>query len=196
VLDPELKMSEALRASLQEAIAAWDWYRLASLDEPEVEPRRLLILTLALSLEAEARIRLADRLALAGRDRERLLSAPARIAAAAAALEGAELEPHAVYRALGALYGEELLALLAAGNEARRAWVRRWWLDLRPIRLAVRGSDLVARGVPPGPEVGQALAATLDARLDGRLARDGELDYALATVRRLRPAEALGERSR
>ncbi|MGB6641007.1 MAG: hypothetical protein WBG67_09560, partial [Thermoanaerobaculia bacterium] len=57
-------------------------------------------------------------------------------------------------------------------------WVERWLLDLSHIELTIAGRDLLARGAIPGPAIGTALAATLDARLDGAIGADEELSYA------------------
>ena len=64
---------------------------------------------------------------------------------------------------------------LAGGENARR------WLDeLRHVRLEITGDDLLAAGVPQGPEVGERLRRTLDRKLDGEIAgRDAELAAAL-----------------
>jgi len=68
------------------------------------------------------------------------------------------------------------IVALAGGDQARR------WIDeLRHVRPAITGSDLLAAGVPEGPELGRRLAAALDARLDGTaVGRDAELAVALA----------------
>jgi len=65
---------------------------------------------------------------------------------------------------------------LAGGDNARR------WLDeLRHVALEISGADLVAAGVPQGPELGRALARALDAKLDGlATGREAELAAALA----------------
>jgi tRNA nucleotidyltransferase (CCA-adding enzyme) len=58
------------------------------------------------------------------------------------------------------------------------------WLDaLRDVQLEITGHDLVAAGVPEGPEVGRRLARTLQRRLDGDLpaGREAELAAALAS---------------
>jgi tRNA nucleotidyltransferase (CCA-adding enzyme) len=67
---------------------------------------------------------------------------------------------------------------LAAGAEA----VARWWSGDRVREPAVRGADLVRAGVPPGPEIGRALAAVRAAVLDGRV---GGADEQLAMALRL-----------
>lgn len=74
----------------------------------------------------------------------------------------------------------EAVALAAAlgATPAARAWLE----DLRHVRLAIDGRDLLAAGVPEGPEVGRRLARTLARRLDGELVpgRTAELEAALA----------------
>ena len=54
------------------------------------------------------------------------------------------------------------LVALGGGENARR------WIDeLRHLRLAITGADLLAAGVAPGPEVGARLARARDAQLNG-----------------------------
>ncbi|MEA2277480.1 MAG: hypothetical protein QOC78_2440 [Solirubrobacteraceae bacterium] len=64
---------------------------------------------------------------------------------------------------------------LAGGPNARR------WLDeLRHVRLEIDGGDLLAAGIPEGPDLGARLRRTLDRKLDGELAgREQELAAAL-----------------
>jgi tRNA nucleotidyltransferase (CCA-adding enzyme) len=67
---------------------------------------------------------------------------------------------------------------LAGGDNARR-----WIADLRHVRLEIDGHDLLAAGVPEGPEVGRRLQQALDAKLDGGVSgRDAELAAALGTL--------------
>ncbi|MBQ9413403.1 MAG: HD domain-containing protein [Oscillospiraceae bacterium] len=64
---------------------------------------------------------------------------------------------------------------------ARELLAQKACLSLRD--LAVRGGDLIALGVPPGPKVGKALQTLLDAVLDGSVENDRD---ALLTVIRER----------
>jgi len=77
---------------------------------------------------------------------------------------------------------------LAGEDETVRTWVRRELTELRRLRLEVRGADLLERGHVPGPAIGEALRATLDARLDGSIAAEGELDHALEWLSQREPA--------
>jgi tRNA nucleotidyltransferase (CCA-adding enzyme) len=65
---------------------------------------------------------------------------------------------------------------LAGGPNARR------WLDsLRHVRLEITGDDLLAAGVPEGPEIGERLRRAMDRKLDGEVeGREAELAAALA----------------
>ena len=184
MLHPRLTLDRATRLRLQEAAAAHDWYRLAGVASPPLEPWRLMLMAAAAGLTDLERGELADRLALAGEDR-RLVAAPAeRRREAAAQLRRADLRPHQVSRALQPLAGEELLLLMAEEEGQPRVWVRRELTELRPLRLTLRGGDLLDRGFRPGPHIGHALEATREARLDGVLGADGELGYALNLLRR------------
>jgi len=65
---------------------------------------------------------------------------------------------------------------LAGGDNARR------WLDeLRHVALEIDGHDLLAAGIPEGPELGRRLQQALDAKLDDGVAgREAELAAALS----------------
>jgi tRNA nucleotidyltransferase (CCA-adding enzyme) len=190
-LHPALELDDGVRERLRQARAAYDWYRMEGLHHPPVAAWRLLLLALTRDLPEADRAALADRLLLAGEDRRLLLGFPARLGAAARHLRRRNLAPHEAplaltpheaHAALAPLAGEELLLLLAAEDESSRAWVRRDLTSLRGLALTIRGADLVASGVPPGPRIGQALAATRRARLDGRIEAAGELAFALSAL--------------
>jgi tRNA nucleotidyltransferase (CCA-adding enzyme) len=185
VLHPRLDMADPARERLRAARAACDWYQLAGIagnTDPPVRPWRLILMALARDLDAADRERLADRLLLAGEDRRLLTGFAERLAEAREALRGTP-PPHQVTEILEPLSGEELLLLMAEGDDVLRAWVRRDLTELRRLRLAVRGADLIAAGAQQGPEIGRALHATRRARLDGLLSEGDELGYALSILR-------------
>jgi tRNA nucleotidyltransferase (CCA-adding enzyme) len=180
VLQPGLELGEEVRERLRAARAAHDWYELEGLSDPSVRPWRLLLMALALDFEPAELERLTERLMLAGEDRRLLVSFPDRLAHAREALEGPDLLPHRAVEVLEPLCGEELLLLLAVEDEETRAWVRRYMTDLRRFELKIRGADLVAAGVPPGPQIGRLLEATRRARLDGVVGEEKEMELAFA----------------
>jgi len=79
------------------------------------------------------------------------------------------------------LRGAPVEAVALAGAHGAHDAARRWLSELRNVRLAIDGGDLLAAGVPQGPEIGRLLAAALDLRLDGELGpqRDAQLAAAL-----------------
>ncbi len=197
VVDPMFELGGVATERLRNARAAHDWYRLEGIADPPVQAWRLLLMALAGDFAAVDLDRLADRLLLAGEDRALLTEFPGRLAAAREVLLRApEPVPHQAAEALEPLAGEEILLLMAEGttegNEGIRVWVRRYLTDLRRLKLRVRGSDLLAAGTPPGPRIGEALRATLRARLDGWIGEGGELGYALAFLAG-EPAAAMRE---
>ncbi|MGH9367454.1 MAG: CCA tRNA nucleotidyltransferase, partial [Thermoanaerobaculia bacterium] len=75
-----------------------------------------------------------------------------------------------------ALTADERFAVAALGGRLGRA-------SLAAGDVKVRGSDLLAAGVSPGPAIGRALEATRSARLSGRIGQEEELAFALAAAR-------------
>jgi tRNA nucleotidyltransferase (CCA-adding enzyme) len=104
----------------------------------------------------------------AARDPEGLAAAM-RAATAPSAL-------HAVLR------GRTAEAVALAGAHGAEDAARRWLGELRHVRVAISGSDLVAAGIPPGPDVGVRLGRALAAKLDGAApTREAELAVALGS---------------
>lgn len=106
---------------------------------------------------------LLDRLAFAADDRDAIVRAAAQAPELCVAI-GAAGRPSELAAAIGAA-GPEAVALAGALGPASAAV--RWLTELRHVRAAVDGNDLLAAGVPPGPAIGRGLAAALDAALDG-----------------------------
>ena len=75
----------------------------------------------------------------------------------------------------------EGVALAGAVSEPAAAAARRWLGELRHVGLRDRRRDLLAAGVPEGPEIGRRLEAALRLRLDGELPdeREAQLRAAL-----------------
>ncbi len=72
--------------------------------------------------------------------------------------------------------GAPVEAVALAGGENARRWLE----ELRHVRLEIDGHDLLAAGVPEGPEIGARLARALDRKLEGEVSGlDQELAAAL-----------------
>jgi tRNA nucleotidyltransferase (CCA-adding enzyme) len=72
--------------------------------------------------------------------------------------------------------------LVARGLGAE--WLDRYANEWRHVGLEITGDDLLAEGIPEGPDVGRGLEAALSGKLDGEIVgRDEELRIALAAAR-------------
>jgi tRNA nucleotidyltransferase (CCA-adding enzyme) len=152
--------------------------------------RRDLLLMASLLLALAAReenpelelFELLDGLEFTAGERERVMLSAL---AAAPLVEQLALagRPSELHRALRAQPLEAVaLAGALAGPHARAAEMAGEWLGrLRQVRLTITGDDLLAAGVPSGPELGRRLEAALARKLDGELeaGSQAELDAAL-----------------
>lgn len=139
----------------------------------------LLLGSACRSVESAALVAWLDALGFTARERETVVCV-ARAQGVERELAGAgrPSEIAAVTRSV------PLEAVALAGALGAEAQARMWIEDLRHMRLAIDGADLLAAGVPQGEAIGRALAAALSARLDGAAAdRDAQLAAALAAVR-------------
>ncbi|MGB3564247.1 MAG: hypothetical protein WBH85_14990 [Thermoanaerobaculia bacterium] len=177
-LHPRLSFEEEDAGRLAQVVEQVAWLEDRGVELPALALWRLTLMSVAWRLEPAELDKLAARLGLAGDEREVLLGFRQRLAATASDLRGSRVLPHLAARALARLQPEEQVLLAALWGDEAQTWVERWLLDLRHIELTIAGRDLLARGAIPGPAIGTALAATLDARLDGAIGADEELSYA------------------
>jgi tRNA nucleotidyltransferase (CCA-adding enzyme) len=101
--------------------------------------------------------------------------------AVVAAAQAAPLRDGRASELASALARLPVEAVAVAGARGDGAAARRWLDELRHVRLAITGDDLLAAGVPEGPDIGRRLARTLARKLDGELpgGREAELAAAL-----------------
>ncbi len=131
----------------------------------------------------QAMLTLLDHLEFTAGNRDRVLRSalaapplPARLEAAGTpsqlteAIGGAPVEAVALASSLAEL--EERPAAAAAAA--------RWLSDLRHVRLLITGDDLLAAGIPPGPEIGRRLGLALRRKLDGELDGDRAAEMSAA----------------
>ena len=115
---------------------------------------------------------LLDELEFTAGDRQGALTAALGADALLAELERAEL-PSQLAQALAGASVEAIVLAGALGRlrsrERPAEAARRWLAELRHVRLRIDGEDLLAAGIPAGPEVGRRLGAAMAMRLDGVL---------------------------
>jgi tRNA nucleotidyltransferase (CCA-adding enzyme) len=137
----------------------------------------------ASAVERRAAARLMERFEFFAETREKVLACAFDCFALADDIEAAQ-RPSELHRALAAQPIEAVAmagALGARRDAAIAERVRRWIADLRGVELLIGGADLLAAGVPEGPQIGRRLRRALERKLDGELAagRDAELRAAL-----------------
>jgi tRNA nucleotidyltransferase (CCA-adding enzyme) len=150
--------------------------RALALAPDDARPDRLVLGMAARAIPGPELTELLDSLAFEADDRDSILATAGRSEDLAVALELAEAPSTIAATAAGA--PAELVALAGALGPERQA--RAWLDELRHVRLAIDGSDLLAAGVPEGPAIGRGLRAALAAKLDGSAnGREQELAAAL-----------------
>jgi tRNA nucleotidyltransferase (CCA-adding enzyme) len=176
-LAPDLVLCTERLERVEGALA---WIGRHARERPERTVVYLAVLLADLGPERASAVA-GERLRLSEPKRELLALCLERVPAAVAALSQPELRPHEVYRALHGLPLEALALIRIWSHEPEiDERLNQYLSSLRGTRLSITGDDLRAQGVAPGPQMGEALRRTLDARLDGEVAgREAELAYAL-----------------
>jgi len=137
---------------------------------PDGRPDLVTLAAATAGMDARALLEWLDEMSFAAAERD-------TVAAASRWSTGAPLRaartPAEIARAARGVPVEAIA--LAGGANARR-----FLEDLRHVRLEITGADLLAAGVPQGPEIGERLRRALDRKLDGEIAgREAELAVAL-----------------
>jgi tRNA nucleotidyltransferase (CCA-adding enzyme) len=143
---------------------------LALLPPGEGRPDLVILAASTAGMDVVALLRWLDELGFTAAERD-------LVAAASRFVTGAPLraarKPSEIARAAR---GAPVEAVALAGGEN----ARRWLDELRHVTLEITGDDLLAAGVPPGPEVGERLRRALDRKLDdGAAGREDELRAAM-----------------
>jgi tRNA nucleotidyltransferase (CCA-adding enzyme) len=142
---------------------------------------RLVLAAAARGVPARELEQLLDALGFIAGDREAIVAAATRAQAVAAALQRA----HSASEIAAAILAAPEEAVALAGALGPEAAAREWFERLRGVRLEITGTDLLAAGIPSGPDIGRGLASALAAKLDGAAPdRAAELEVALANARR------------
>lgn len=168
--------TEEFFALLREVIS---WYELSFLDEP-LDRWWVYLLGLLSGLSPRRLEEVWDRLELTGSQQVRILWTYEHVDTVLHKfLQLSDLKPSDIYRALQPFKPEELLFMMARTQkeEARKA-VSHYLHRYRHVKTELKGKDLKALGVPPGPVYREILDELLDARLDGKIKdRQDELNF-------------------
>jgi tRNA nucleotidyltransferase (CCA-adding enzyme) len=154
-------------------------------DRPDLLVLAATVLPLVLRADGNPRgeiVALLDRLEFSAGDRDRVDAAAAAVPSLVDDLPRAASRSE--LRAVALPVPPEGVALAGAVSGPAAAAARRWLEDVRRVRLAIGGRDLLAAGVPEGPEIGRRLEAALELRIDGELPDEREAQLRAALERR------------
>jgi tRNA nucleotidyltransferase (CCA-adding enzyme) len=150
--------------------------RALALAPADGHPADIVMAVAAMDVRPEQLPALLDGWGFTAARRERIVAAALRSPAVAQALAAAARPSEIAAAARG---GPVELVSLAGALGAPDA-AGRWLEQLRHVRLAITGEDLLEAGVARGPAIGAGLAAALAAKLDGcGVGRAAELAEAL-----------------
>jgi tRNA nucleotidyltransferase (CCA-adding enzyme) len=178
-LHPHIATGPSMARLLEEVRTVLAWYDLSFLGN---HCRRWLVYFLALTdaLSSDELDGLCRRLGFPARLTSWLVDGRAgAVAVGQRLVRKAERRPSDIYRLLEDFDAELLLFLMAKTQqeEARRA-ISLYFSKLREVRPALRGRDLQALGIKPGPIYSRILDRLLNGRLNGELkSREEEMDF-------------------
>jgi tRNA nucleotidyltransferase (CCA-adding enzyme) len=190
VIHPSLAGTPALLATLGRARQVLSWYDLLFIDESYM---KWAVYFLALLHHADRRHTeaIVARLDLTPRLRRFFVKGREKTERALGAFERRPtLLPSEVYRRLAGFRTEWALFMMAATEQEKvQKAISLYFTNLRRTTLTLKGSDLLALGLKPGPVFREILQAVFDAKLNGRVATPAEeLELARALAGRHRPA--------
>lgn len=180
IIHPAICKHNELIAQLDEAKKVLAWHDLMYTDEP-IERWVIYFLTLLAPCDRQVSEEVALRLMMAPKHRKLLTED--RFHARGAYLWLTHSLPAAnsdLHRQLCPLKTELLLYIMAISNdeEIKKA-ISHYMSQLRHVTLTIRGRDLKALGLKPGPLYSRLLAKALAAKLDGELlTKEDELAFA------------------
>jgi tRNA nucleotidyltransferase (CCA-adding enzyme) len=180
LLDTRYRFTRSAARALAALPGALAWAQAGGVAASALE---LAVLALVADQPPDVAAACLRRLAFTGAPLARLERA--RAEGAVGARLSAAASPAARARVLDDRSPLELAWLWLRSDDALRAGLD-WFLgDARHVRASLRGDEVIALGVPRGPEVAGVLAGLRQARLDGRVAdRAGETEYVRDWVRR------------
>jgi tRNA nucleotidyltransferase (CCA-adding enzyme) len=170
-VDPAFTFTAERRTLARDALA-----QLPTDGRPDV----LLLGVALLGAERGRAEELLDRLGFTAADRDAITQTATTARSIAQRLQDASSGSE-IARIVGNS-GVETMAVASALLPSSQA--RRWLDDLRHRSLEITGNDLIAAGIPEGPQLGRRLSAARDAMLDDQAPdRERQLEVALNAAR-------------
>lgn len=185
VLHPDLKLQKDHIVPMLESVRKIiSWHDLLFLDETYLNwPIYFMVLIRQCGRQMAEEI--CGRLKLAPRYQKMLIQDRLKAESCLRWLEHhLPVENSILYESLCVFKTELILYMMAVTTheEVRKA-ISHYYTQLRNVKIALKGEDLKALGIPPGPVYREILKAVLDAKLNGLLeTKEDELDYVIRNL--------------
>jgi tRNA nucleotidyltransferase (CCA-adding enzyme) len=176
---PQIRVTPELRALLEEVRGVLSWFNLLYLEE-RYEPWKIYWLCLTSALDGETLKGLCARLQWGPQESEAFLRQRAGVIRLPDSFRRIEEEDNLNLYTLLSQYDTETLLYLMARSDSKmvKRRVSHYFTKLKGTRCALRGRDLKAMGLRPGPLYKHVFEALLEARLNGKVStREDEIRY-------------------
>jgi tRNA nucleotidyltransferase (CCA-adding enzyme) len=179
ILSPKIKMTKALRERLQEIEGVTTWFNLLYLEEP-CEQWKVYWHGLTSPLDAKALNELAERFQMTDQESRKMISQRLKVNEVLEELYRHEREsPYGLYTLLSQCDTDILLYMMAkADNENIKRRISLYFTKLKGTKVVLKGRDLKALGLPPGPLYREVFDRLLEARLNNLInTKDDEINF-------------------
>jgi len=179
VLSPGVRFTQEMKAMLQEIKGILTWFNLLYLDEP-YEPWKVYLHGLSSGLDPETLEKMALRLQMGHTEVRSLVEQRSEVGTLLAQLRRVGTKDnHALYTLLSQYDTEILLYIMAKSNSrTAKKLISHYFTKLKGTKSLLKGRDLKALGLEPGPLYKDVLESLLKERLNGMLStREDEIRF-------------------
>ena len=165
-ISPEIKLTDRLRALLEETRKVITWYNLLYLEEP-FEPWRVYWNSLTYALEEKALNALAENMGMVKLDDRRMISQRMKVKELIDSLYNFNGNDYLLYTLLAPYDTETLLFLMAKVTDKKiKRLISNYFIKLKGTKTQLRGRDLMGMGYKPGPIFKKIFDRLLEARMN------------------------------
>ncbi|MFC1862630.1 CBS domain-containing protein [Thermodesulfobacteriota bacterium] len=177
VISPNIRYSKDMEAQLEGIKSVISWFNLLYLEE-NYEPWKVYWYGLTSPLDAKTLETLSKRLQLGEQENRKLITQRLSLISTLEKLYRIkEGNSYAIYTLLSQYDTEILLFMMAkANNEKIKKIISKYFTKLKNVKVKIKGRDIKAMGIEPGPLYREIFNSLLEARLNNRVStREDEI---------------------
>jgi tRNA nucleotidyltransferase (CCA-adding enzyme) len=178
VISPNIKYSKDMESLLEGIKSVISWFKLLYLEE-NYESWKIYWYGLTTQLDAKTLVALSKRLQLGEQENRKLVTQRMGLNSVLEKLYRIKKGNNfAIYTLLSQYDTEVLLFMMAkANNENIKKIISNYFTKLKNVRLKLKGKDIKAMGIAPGPIYRKIFSNLLEARLNNRITtREDEIN--------------------